>query len=171
MDILISNLLRPYRSTYSSVDLGKKRTDHYVRTDASLYNDREMLMQYSYYEQIKKTDVCVVYCHCNSGSRIEGKSDKYVGVQYLEQFIEKGWNVCLFDFSGSGQSEGAFISLGHYESRDLESILKKLRLLGNRRFLLWGRSMGAATSKLSLILSHLLPQRIQIPRRYHGLCP
>lgn len=46
-----------------------------------------------------------------------------------------------------------------------------MRLLGNRRFLLWGRSMGAATSKLYLILSYLLPQRIQVQRRHRGLHP
>ena len=70
MEILISTLLRPYRSTYSSLDLGKKRTDTYTRHDGSVYNDRELLLQYSFYENLKKSDVCLVYCHCNSGSRI-----------------------------------------------------------------------------------------------------
>jgi predicted alpha/beta-fold hydrolase len=83
-------------------------------------------------------------------------------VQYLEQLIDKGWNVCLFDFSGSGQSQGNFISLGHYESRDLDCMVRKMRVLGNRRFLLWGRSMGAATSKFYLILSHFLSKRMQV---------
>jgi len=68
-------------------------------------------------------------------------------VQYVEHLIKKGWNVCLFDFAGSGLSQGNHISLGHYESKDLECMIQKLRLLGNRKFLLWGRSMGAATSK------------------------
>lgn len=70
------------------------------------------------------------------------------GIPYLNQLISKGWNVCLFDFSGSGQSEGSHISLGHYEAKDLECIIKKMRDYDNKKFHLWGRSMGAATSKL-----------------------
>jgi alpha/beta superfamily hydrolase len=93
------------------------------------------------------------------------------GVQYLDQLVEKGWNVCLFDFSGSGKSQGNYISLGYYEARDLECAIRKMRAIGNRRFLLWGRSMGAATSKLSIILSHFLSERIQVPRRHHRLHP
>ena len=46
---------------------------------------------------------------------------------YVEQFIERGWNICLFDFTGSGQSEGEFISLGYYESHDLDVIIKRVR--------------------------------------------
>lgn len=68
--MLISTLLRPYRSTYSNIDLGKKRTETYIRHDGSVYNERELLLQYSFYENLKKSDVCLVYCHCNSGSRI-----------------------------------------------------------------------------------------------------
>lgn len=53
-------------------------------------------------------------------------------MEYLSEFISKGWNVCLFDFSGSGQSEGVSISLGHFELRDLDVILGKMRGLGNK---------------------------------------
>ncbi len=49
MEALINTLLRPYRSTYTPLDLGKKRTDAYSRTDATLLNDRDQLLQYSYY--------------------------------------------------------------------------------------------------------------------------
>lgn len=27
---------------------------------------------------------------------------------------ERGWNLCLFDFGGSGISDGEYISLGYY---------------------------------------------------------
>ena len=36
------------------------------------------------------------------------------GLQFVEEAIDLGWNVCLFDFTGSGLSEGDHISLGHY---------------------------------------------------------
>ncbi len=45
----------------------------------------------------------IIYLHCNSGSRIEGYS-------YLEDIIDRGYAYCIFDFSGSGMSEGEYIS-------------------------------------------------------------
>jgi hypothetical protein len=74
MEALINSLLRPYRSTYTPLDLGKKRTDGYSRTDGTLLNDRDQVLHYSYYQNARQSDVCVIYCHCNSGSRIEGMS-------------------------------------------------------------------------------------------------
>jgi len=55
--------------------------------------------------------------------------------------------VCTFDFSGCGNSEGKYISLGWHERADLRVVVAHIRqhfrvsLVG-----LWGRSMGAATS-------------------------
>lgn len=40
MDVFINALLRPYRSSYSAVDLGMKKTENYSRIDGSVYNDR-----------------------------------------------------------------------------------------------------------------------------------
>jgi pimeloyl-ACP methyl ester carboxylesterase len=88
----------------------------------------------------------VVYAHCNSGCRVEGTTSSHLGLQYLKYFIEKGWNVVLFDFSGSGLSEGDTISLGYQEARDLKLVVEEMqRAKGNRMFMLWGRSMGAST--------------------------
>lgn len=63
----------------------------------------------------------------------------------------------LFDFSGAGMSEGSTISLGFRESEDLAAIIHEVRKLGNRRLLLWGRSMGASTSNKfhNLVLRYL----------------
>jgi hypothetical protein len=72
MDIFVNALLRPYRSSYSPADLGMKKTETYSRTDGAVYNDQEMKIQYSYFENRVPSNVCVVYCHCNSGSRVEG---------------------------------------------------------------------------------------------------
>jgi len=38
----------------------------------------------------------------------------HAGIQYATLALEKGWNTCLFDFAGSGISEGSHISLGHH---------------------------------------------------------
>jgi dipeptidyl aminopeptidase/acylaminoacyl peptidase len=52
-----------------------------------------------------------------------------------------------FDFTGSGMSDGDYVSLGYYEKQDVSAIVdylwstKRVSRIG-----LWGRSMGAATS-------------------------
>ena len=46
-------------------------------------------------------------------------------------------------------SEGSNISLGYYEALDLDCIVEKMRMMGNEKILLWGRSMGASTSNLN----------------------
>ena len=55
-------------------------------------------------------------------------------------------NVVLFDFSGSGMSEGQYVTLGVRESEDLEDVIEVLLKENKiREFGLWGRSMGAVT--------------------------
>jgi pimeloyl-ACP methyl ester carboxylesterase len=81
----------------------------------------------------------VVYCHGNSGSRLDGQEILYL----------LGLNVTVFtfDFTGSGVSGGDHVTLGINERIDLAVIVDHLRAsplvseLG-----LWGRSMGAVSS-------------------------
>jgi hypothetical protein len=59
--------------------------------------------------------------------------------------------ICVFcvDFSGSGWSEGEFVSLGYNEEIDLACVIDHLRSSGGTSAIgLWGRSMGAATAVL-----------------------
>jgi alpha/beta superfamily hydrolase len=54
---------------------------------------------------------------------------------------------CCFDFSGSGVSEGEYVSLGVFETEDTLCVIKYLKSLGYVNNIgLWGRSMGAVTS-------------------------
>jgi dienelactone hydrolase len=56
-------------------------------------------------------------------------------------------SVVAFDFSGSGNSDGQYVSLGYYEQDDLEAVVAYLRKNDQTtRIGLWGRSMGASTS-------------------------
>jgi len=60
-------------------------------------------------------------------------------------------NITLFcfDFSGSGHSDGEYVSLGYYERDDLAIVVEHLRQSGTVGCIgLWGRSMGAATALL-----------------------
>ena len=83
---------------------------------------------------------CVVYMHGNAGNKMEG-------VNYAEKLLPLGINLCCFDFSGCGNSQGQWVTLGHKEKDDLQAMIeylyehKRVSTIG-----LWGRSMGAATS-------------------------
>ena len=59
------------------------------------------------------------------------------------------FDLISFDFSGSGISDGDFVSLGLNESEDLKIVLNHAKQeLGYREIYLWGRSMGAVTALL-----------------------
>lgn len=83
----------------------------------------------------------VVYLHGNSSSRLSA-------VQYLEHLLPD-MNVFTVDMSGSGRSEGEYISLGYHEKEDVRAVVRYLREEHQvERIVLWGRSMGAATAIL-----------------------
>jgi len=101
----------------------------------------------------------------------------------LQAVLAKNFLLCALDLSGSGQSEGEFISLGHFEQLDLQVVIKHLRDKGVRLLGVWGRSMGAATailraaedwsisalvldspfSNLSLVAQELVNSQIALP--------
>jgi len=85
---------------------------------------------------------CVVYVHGNCSSRLEV-------LPSVRRLLQRDLTVFCMDLSGSGWSDGEFISLGHFEEQDLSIILDYLRTC---RFVssigLWGRSMGAVTAIL-----------------------
>lgn len=78
--------------------------------------------------------------HGNSSARVEA-------LPQLSLVLSLGATMLAFDFTGSGHSEGDFVSLGYFEREDLKTVVEYLR--GTDRtstVALWGRSMGAATS-------------------------
>jgi alpha-beta hydrolase superfamily lysophospholipase len=84
----------------------------------------------------------VVYLHGNAGCRLDADD-------LIDEYLERGISFFSFDFEGSGNSEGSFVTLGHRERFDLECVLDYL--LGQKwvtGIALYGRSMGAATALL-----------------------
>lgn len=49
------------------------------------------------------------------------------GLLYVEELLKMKISVCLFDFSGSGLSDGEYISLGYYEQDDILAVVKYLK--------------------------------------------
>lgn len=56
---------------------------------------------------------CVIYCHCNSGSRRDAEEAVYI-------LIPLGVSVFTLDFAGSGLSDGDYVTLGANEVDDVE---------------------------------------------------
>lgn len=85
---------------------------------------------------------CVIYCHGNAGSRVDA-------LPLLPILLPHGVSVCSFDFSGAGQSEGQYLSLGYFEREDLRTVVEFLKSSQRvSRIGLWGHSMGASSCLL-----------------------
>lgn len=63
--------------------------------------------------------------------------------------LKNEFNVVLVDFTGSGLSDGDYISLGVRESEDLDAVIENIvKTTPIKDLFLWGRSMGAVTALL-----------------------
>ena len=142
-------IIRPPRYDYLEEDLGPAeftiKNRHYVRKDFELLNFQGYLIKVSMIEPDKRErpkDImpCVIYLHANASSRIEGL--------YIRRFLlKRNINLCVFDFQGSGISEGDYISLGYHEKHQVKNIVDFVeKYPGVGKIGLWGRSMGAATT-------------------------
>lgn len=64
----------------------------------------------------------------------------------FKKFHQAGYNVLTFDFRGSGQSEGKRVTVGAKEQDDLLTAVRYAKSRASEPVVLYGISMGAATS-------------------------
>ncbi len=82
---------------------------------------------------------CIIYCHGNAGNKVD--------IVEIFDFLLWDFNICSFDFSGAGHSEGDYVTLGYHEKDDIKAIVDFLRTeLKIRKFIIYGRSMGAVST-------------------------
>ncbi|KAK1297115.1 hypothetical protein QJS10_CPB15g01244 [Acorus calamus] len=151
IDQFINFVIRPPRAEYnpdqylweSEFTLAGRK---YKRQDLELRNERGYALQCSHYVPAtipENTSLpCVIYCHGNSGCRADANEAVVI-------LLPSNITVFTLDFSGSGLSEGEYVSLGWHEKDDLKIVVSFLR--SNKQVScigLWGRSMGAVTSLL-----------------------
>lgn len=140
-------VIRPPRCEYTISELNAKIffIDRvcYKRQDFEVVNEKKQKLQCSLYNHISIEEgksPCVIYLHGNSSSRLEAN-------ELLPILLPNRISVCAFDFSGSGMSDGEFISQGYYEKNDVKSVVNHLRKYYRYdQISLWGRSMGAVTA-------------------------
>ncbi|EQC39119.1 hypothetical protein SDRG_03327 [Saprolegnia diclina VS20] len=152
-DSLVRTVIRPQRSTYTMDDLGPTTCllAHNLvvaRQDLTLRNEKGLAIECSWWKRKvpqtseNKPAPCIVVLHGNSSCRLGC-------MEILFHGLAAGFTVFALDFSGSGMSEGKYVSLGYHEKRDIDVVLTHLRDSGEvSNVILWGRSMGAVAALL-----------------------
>jgi len=141
---LVNAIIRPPRAEYDFADLGPTNFEWhgrpFQRVDLELVNPRDLTLQCSHWlpvEETAATRPCLIYLHGNSSARIEA-------ISYLALCLSIGATLFAVDLSGSGKSDGDWVSLGFWERDDLATVVAHLRASGTvSTIALWGRSMGA----------------------------
>ncbi len=90
----------------------------------------------------------VILAHGYRNNRLQ---DTVPGLSITQALVAKGFNVLMFDFRNSGESEGELTSVGQYEVQDLlgaVDFIKSKPEISNQIVLL-GFSMGASTAILA----------------------
>ena len=146
----VNAIIRPPRAVYPINNIpGALFVPNYgqvVRHPVEFQNSRGLRIVGSYWaaNEAVVEPSCVVYLHGNASCQMEG-------MFLVPIFIPAGVSVLCFDFSGSGNSEGEFISLGLFERDDVACAINFVRRQFHvGRVALWGRSMGAGTSFFAL---------------------
>ncbi|EAY02765.1 hypothetical protein TVAG_369930 [Trichomonas vaginalis G3] len=147
----IDLITRPPRGEYSLKNLGDIEIDPLLpkipRIPVTFRNSQNLALMGSLYAPYGFPDVrppaCVIYLHGNAGTQVEGRfMVKYLAPKTIATFC--------FDFAGSGNSDGETVTLGLNEKQDVEDVVRFLeKSFGLKKFILWGRSMGAATTFLA----------------------
>lgn len=153
LDKLWRYLIQPEKVLFNKdrlgYDLFTVDSKHTFRRDddavENVHRERIEYTHYSYQRHIYPFqefgyETCLVYLHSHGSNRAEG-------LHLLSACGDLGVSLCLFDFGGSGYSGGKYTSLGIKEAGECKVIIDELKLkYGHRRFILWGRSMGAVTA-------------------------
>eukprot|EP00882_Tetradesmus_deserticola_P032939 GHRQ01037587.1.p1 GENE.GHRQ01037587.1~~GHRQ01037587.1.p1 ORF type:complete len:253 (+),score=123.41 GHRQ01037587.1:359-1117(+) len=153
-DQLVDAICRPPRDVYNPAELLGGNSHAFMvgnmeasRIDYELKNNAGQQIMVSHYLPMNahtrddKLPV-VVYCHCNSGSRRDAE-------EAVWHLLPCGVGVVALDFTGSGLSDGKWVTLGAREVDDQAVVVHHLRTQGGvSSIALWGRSMGAVTALL-----------------------
>lgn len=146
---VVKLVIRPPRAEYDATELGPRafvvNGTQCVRSDFFVEQTRKgRNLACSLWRRLDEaTQPCVLYAHGNASCRLEA-------LPHVGPLLLLGISVCAFDTSGSGHSDGDFVSLGERESGDCAQVCR--RLVETQRassVAIFGRSMGAVAAVLS----------------------
>lgn len=137
-------IIRPPRSVYNIDQMPStvpiKDYGEIIRHHCEFKNFRDQKIIGSYYQPNEQIDnhTCVIYLHGNASCQIDG-------TYLVPVFVPAGIGVFCLDTSGSGLSDGEYVSLGFLEKDDVMAACEYLREnFKISKFALYGHSMGAA---------------------------
>lgn len=144
----VKAIIRPPRQKYSLSALPQQVEvpgfGKVLRINFAVETKRGFHMYASLYQapEPHKPASCLFYLHGNASNQLEGR----FAVSY---FVPLGIHVCCFDFVGCGESEGDYVTLGHFEVQDTKTLIEQVcEIFEIKKFAIWGRSMGAVTAIL-----------------------
>lgn len=148
-DQVVRAVIRPPRTEYEPHHLGPRAFEFmgkvFRREDFTAVNELGQRLKCSRWAaevRPSKMIPAVIFMHGNASARIEALSQ-------LSVCLSLGVGVVAFDFSGSGLSDGEYVTLGARERLDVRAVVQYLRDEGKTSTIaLWGRSMGAVTALL-----------------------
>lgn len=93
---------RPHRQAYYPFDLGPTllllNGKRFTRTDFYIANRSNHQLSVSFFSSPEQlSENCVVYLHTHNGSKLEA-------LPLAESILSTGFNLCIFDFAGYGNS-------------------------------------------------------------------
>jgi len=93
-----------------------------------------------------KTEKVIIMVHGNGANR----DDPTIGtLDIAAALVEHGYNVLMFDLRGCGESEGAMVSGGYHEKKDVLGAVEYVRKRGFNDIGVMGFSLGAVSSLLA----------------------
>lgn len=99
-----------------------------------------------WYIDSKQNKFTIVFAHGYNSNRENYSSNGYEFIKYINSI---GGNYLSFDFRGQGESDGKKVTVGYNEKKDIESAINFAKKKSKAPIILYGVSMGAATSILA----------------------
>lgn len=135
----------------TGIDYYKKSFD-YKRFEALESYDIEVESSFgyklagTYIFNAKPTNNTVIIVHGITASRWES-------MKYADMYLDMGFNVVVYDSRYHGKSGGNDISLGFFEKKDLDNVVKWVKWVNPNAIIgVHGESLGAVTSLLQASL-------------------
>lgn len=149
---VVAAIIRPPRTQYVCAHLGPRSFEflgkEFERTDFSVVTpesgDNLVCSRWARREEDGGPSMqpTLIFLHGNASARVEALAQ-------LSVCLSLGVSVVAFDFSGSGLSDGEYVTLGARERYDVRAVVQYLRDEGKTSTIaLWGRSMGSVAALL-----------------------
>ena len=149
--VLDNNQGNDEKENTEAIELNKwfneNKQDIYITSDDNL-----KLHAYEFINS--KTDIWTIVIH---GYASEGKNMS----SYTKKFYDMGYNVLTVDLRGAGESEGDYICMGWLDRLDIKKWINEIvNRNGNSKIILFGLSMGAATTMMTT--GEELPSNVKV---------